>query len=207
MIASGGCAVAEDKSLVREERLRRLQARIAEQPALTDEDLAREFGVSIHTIRADRQKLGIPEARQRTRDVAASLFGEAKSLTAQEIVGELLEIEPDRSGLSLLETGPEMGFRKSGIVRGHVLFAQANSLAAAVIDADVALTSEAEVAFVSPVKVGEKTLAKARVAGVDGRKREVEVAIKTRERLVFRGRFIVYGLTRELAAHMNILAE
>jgi acyl-coenzyme A thioesterase PaaI-like protein len=199
--------VRKTPSLNREKRLEELRRRIGENPMVTDEELAHGLNVSIHTIRADRQRLGIPEARQRTKDLAAGLYASAKSLTAQEIIGDLLEVELDREGLSLLETTPEMGVKKSGIVRGHILFAQANSLAAAVVDADVVLTGEAQVKFISPVKVGEKVLAKAQVLSEDGRRREVEVVLKTKERVVFRGHFNVYGLTKELAAHLNILTE
>jgi acyl-coenzyme A thioesterase PaaI-like protein len=193
------------KSYSKEERLERLGQIVREKPMTTDDELAQMLGVSIHTIRADRQKLGIPEARQRTKDVAVNLFGKAKSLTEQEIVGELLEVELDKEGLSLLETTTDMGFKKSGIVRGHVMFAQANTLAAAVIDADVVLTGKADVQFASTVKVGERILAKAQVVSGEGRKKEVEVVIKTKERLVFRGNFTMYGLTKEMAAHMNLL--
>lgn len=199
--------MAAAKSISKEERLERLRQRVTEEPVITDDELAQELGVSIHTIRADRQKLGIPEARQRTKDIAVNLYGKAKSLTEQEIVGELLELELDQSGLSLLETSAEMGFKKSGIVRGHMMFAQANTLAAAVIDADVVLTGEAKVHFVSTVKVGERILAKARIVQGDGRKREVEVVIKTKERVVFRGNFTMYGLSKEMAAHMNLLPQ
>ncbi|HEX2952612.1 MAG TPA: transcription factor FapR [Bacillota bacterium] len=199
--------MAKTKSCSKEERLERLRRIVQDEPMITDDELARVLGVSIHTIRADRQKLGIPEARQRTKDVAVNLFGKAKSLTEQEIIGELLEVELDKEGLSLLETSSEMGFKKSGIVRGHVMFAQANTLAAAVIDADVVLTGKAEVQFISTVKAGERILAKAQVVQEEGRKKEVEVVIKTKERLVFRGNFTMYGLTKEMAAHMNLLPQ
>jgi acyl-coenzyme A thioesterase PaaI-like protein len=197
--------LAPERQLLRAERLTRLHLRVAEQPELTDEELGRELGVSIHTVRADRQRLGIPEARQRTRDLAVQLYGRPRSLSLQEMVGELLEIEPDRSGLSLLQTTPEFGFQTRGIVRGHTLFAQANSLAASVVDADMALTGEAEVQFLSPVRVGERTLAKAEVVRRSGRRREIEVVIKTRERVVFRGRFLMHGLTRKTASHLKLL--
>jgi acyl-coenzyme A thioesterase PaaI-like protein len=197
--------MATGRHLLREERLARLHRRVAERPALTDEELGRELGVSVHTVRADRQRLGIPEARQRTKDLAAQLYAKPRSLSLRDLVGELLEIEADRSGLSLLQTTSESGFQQAGIVRGHALFAQANSLAASVVDADVVLTGEAEVKFVSPVRIGERTLAKAEVVRRTGRRREVEVVIKTRERVVFRGRFLMHGLTRKMAAHLELL--
>lgn len=189
------------------ERIKSLKQVIAERPMATDEEIASVLGVSIYTVRADRQRLGIPDARQRTKEMATGLFGKSKSLTDQEIVGELLDLQLNKEGLSLLETHAEMGFKRSDLVRGHMLFAQANSLAVAIVDADVVLTGEAHIRFVSPVRVGEKTLGKARVISEDGRKKEVEVVLKTKDRLVFEGTFMVYGLTKELAAHLKIVEE
>lgn len=189
------------------ERIKRLQQMITEKPMATDDEIAEALGVSIYTIRADRQKLGIPDARQRTKDMASGLFGKAKSLSEQEIVGELLDVQLNKEGLSLLETQSDMGFKRSDLVRGHTLFAQANSLAVAIVDADVVLTGEAHIRFISPVRVGEKVLGKAQVVSEDGRKKMIEVVLKTKERLVFEGQFSVYGLTKELAAHLKILEE
>ena len=49
-----------------------------------------------------------------------------------------------------------MSFKRTGIVRGHHLFAQGNSLAVALIDADVALTGSAQLRFHEPVRVGDR---------------------------------------------------
>lgn len=184
-----------------------IQKKIEDNPFITDEELAALMKVSIHTIRADRRKTGIPEVRKRTKEVAVTIFGESKSLSAQEIIGDLLEVDPDNTGLSLLDTTPEMGMEKSGIIRGHMLFAQANSLANAIVDADVALTGEATVKFLAPVRAGERVLAKARVIKEKGRQKEVEVIMKTKQSLVFEGIFTIYGLSNELASHLNLLKE
>ena len=189
------------------ERQARIQKEIEDNPFITDEELAALLKVSIHTIRADRRKTGIPEVRKRTKEVAFTIFGESKTLSAQEIIGDLLEIDPDHSGLSLLDTTPDMGMEKSGIIRGHMLFAQANSLANAIVDADVALTGEATVKFLAPVRVGERILAKAQVTKEKGRQKEVEVIMKTKQNLVFKGSFVIYGLSSELASHLNLLKE
>ena len=87
-----------------------------------------------------------------------------------------------------------------------MLFALANSLAASVVDADVALTGEAQVKFISPVKIGERILAKAEVVKITGRKREIDVVIKTKERVVFRGHFVMHGLSKKVAAHLKLLS-
>jgi acyl-coenzyme A thioesterase PaaI-like protein len=181
-----------------------IQQEIAKNPFITDEELAAICDVSIHTIRSDRRKLGITDVRRRIREVAVSVYGQAKTLSENEITGELLEVELDKSGLSLLEITPEMVSAKSGIARGHILFAQANSLANAIVDADVALTGEAKIKFLAPARSGDRVLAKARILKSDGRKKEVEVIMKTRKALIFQGVFLIYCLTVELAQHFNV---
>ena len=47
-------ALNTDRHLNKEERLERLHAKVAAEPTITDDELAKEMGVSIHTIRADR---------------------------------------------------------------------------------------------------------------------------------------------------------
>lgn len=182
-----------------------IQRKVEENPFITDEELASLFSVSIHTIRADRKKIGIPEVRKRTRDVAQTIFGQTKTLNSQELIGELLEVELDKEGLSLLDTTDEMGMGKTKMIRGHILFAQANSLANAIVDADVALTGEAKINFAATVRVGERVLAKAKVVKIEGRKKEVEVIMKTRKNLVFQGTFQVHCLDLPMANKMQIL--
>jgi acyl-coenzyme A thioesterase PaaI-like protein len=191
----------EDGMLQRQERI---QQEIAKNPFINDEELAATLEVSIHTIRADRRKLGISDVRKRTREVAVSVYGCAKTLKETEITGDLLEVDLDREGLSLLEITPEMVSEKSGIARGHILFAQANSLANAIVDGDLALTGEAKIKFLAPARSGERVLAKAQVIKADGRKKEVEVIMKTKQALIFQGIFLIYCLTEELAQHLNI---
>ena len=192
------------KTLHMKKRQAKLLEEIKKNPFITDEELASLCQVSIHTIRADRKRTGIPEVRERTKDVARVLFGQAKTLSTQEITGDLLEVELDREGLSLLDTTEEMAIKKSGITRGHILFAQANSLANAIIDADLALTRECRVKYLAPVRAGERVLAKARVTGAKGRKKEVEVIMKTREKLVFKGDFTILCLDARFAARLKI---
>ncbi|MGE5557713.1 MAG: transcription factor FapR [Bacillota bacterium] len=180
---------------------------IEKNPLITDEELASLFNVSIHTIRSDRKRIGIPEARIRARDFTETMFGQAKTLSAQEIIGDLLEVDLDKEGLSLLDTNEKMSMLKPDIIRGHILFAQANSLANAIVDAELALTGEATVKFLAPVRTGERVLAKARVTGIKGRKKTVEVIMKTKKNLVFEGIFHIHCLTRELASHMRILKD
>ena len=61
-------------------------------------------------------------------------------------------------------------FARNGIARGHHLFAQANSLAVAVINDELALTRKSTLTFVKPVKTGDRVVAKAVVVSSDAKK-------------------------------------
>jgi acyl-coenzyme A thioesterase PaaI-like protein len=178
----------------RPERQRRLAETIHEHPFYTDEELARQFKVSVQTIRLDRMSLRIPELRERLREVAERTYVQVKSIAGREIVGDLLDIELGRSGLSVLETTPEMAFERTGVVRGHYIFAQADSLAIALIDAGTVLTGLANVKFRRPVRVGEKLVAKAEVLRQRGNKFVVLVTTRVGGDDVFRGKFVVFAL-------------
>lgn len=190
-----------------QERHGRIKAEIEKNPFISDDDLASRLQVSIHTIRSDRRRMGIPEVRKRGKDITHNLFARSRALSQQEIVGEVLEIDADREGLSLLETTEAMGLEKTGVVRGHVLFAQANTIANAVVDAEIALTAEAKIEYIAPAYAGDRVLAKAKVIGSQKRKRVVEVVLKTQHDLVFHGTFTINCLTHEAASHLRIIHE
>lgn len=189
------------------ERHDRIKAEIEKNPFISDDDLASLLQVSIHTIRSDRRRTGIPEVRKRGKDLTHNLFAQARALSHQEIVGEILEISPDQEGLSLLETNEKMGLEKTRIIRGHVLFAQANTLANAVVDAEIALTAEAKIEYLAPAFAGDRVLAKAKVVGVQKRKRVVDVVLKTPKEVVLHGTFIINCLTSQAASHLQIIPK
>jgi len=181
-------------SLNRAERQRRLREKIKGNPFLTDEELAEAFDVSVQTIRLDRLALGIPELRERTKAMAERAYGIVKSMGSKEIVGELIDINLGVDAISVLETTEEMVFEKSRVVRGQYIFAQADSLAIALIDADVVLTGLANIKFKRPVQVGEKLVARAEVIRRKGNKFVVLVITKSGAEQVFRGKFVVAAL-------------
>jgi len=181
-------------SLNRAERQRRLREKIKGNPFLTDEELAEAFNVSVQTIRLDRLALGIPELRERTKAMAERAYGIVKSMGSKEIVGELIDINLGVDAISVLETTEEMVFEKSRVVRGQYIFAQADSLAIALIDADVVLTGLANIKFKRPVQVGEKLVARAEVIRRKGNKYVVLVITKSGAEQVFRGKFVVAAL-------------
>ena len=86
-----------------------------------------------------------------------------KSLPIEEVIGEIIDLKLDESAISILEIKGEHVFSRTKIARGHHLFAQANSLAVAVIDDELALTAKAKIRFTRQVKVGERVVAKAKV--------------------------------------------
>ncbi|WP_019120490.1 transcription factor FapR [Brevibacillus massiliensis] len=178
--------------LPKRERQQRLARTLADNPFATDEDLAAMFSVSIQTIRLDRLELGIPELRERIKSVAEKRFDTVKSLHIDEVIGEVIELQLDKYGFSMLEVKEEHIFARTKIARGHYIFAQANSLAVAVIDADVALTATARIRFVRPVQLGEKLFAKAEVRSRDGDESKVRVETKVQGETVFTGTFRVF---------------
>lgn len=181
-------------TLPKKERQQRLTEILAEDPFITDEELSENFHVSIQTIRLDRLELGIPELRERIRSVASENQNKLRTIGAQEVVGEIVDLELGVSGISILQTTEEMVFEKTQIVRGNYIFAQAESLAIAVIDAKVALTGVANIKYKTPIFAGDKLVAKAQVVRTRGNKYFVHVFIKVRQQEAFRGKFILVSI-------------
>ncbi|WP_404331471.1 transcription factor FapR [Mesobacillus maritimus] len=177
------------------ERQQMLVETIAENPFITDEELAERFSVSIQTIRLDRLELSIPELRERIKHVAEKRFeDEVRSLPLEEVIGEIIDIELDQSAISILDIKQEHVFIRNKIARGHHLFAQANSLAVAVINDELALTAKANIQFTRSVMEGERVIAKARVINIDEQtgRTVVEVRSYVNNELVFNGEFKMY---------------
>ncbi|PKR87022.1 transcription factor FapR [Heyndrickxia camelliae] len=180
--------------LAKKERQKQLLITIKENPFITDEELSEKFSVSVQTIRLDRLELSIPELRERIKNVAEKQFGdEVKALPIDEVIGEIIDIELDKSAISIFDVRKEHVFKRNSIARGHHLFAQANSLAVAVINDELALTSKANIHFTHSVKEGERVIAKAKVREEKGSDRTiVEVKSFVGNRLVFTGDFEMY---------------
>ena len=183
-------------SHLKKERQKILLEKIEENPFLTDEELADNFHVSIPTVRLDRLEMGIPELRERIKLMAEKNHSKVKSLQTKEIVGELVDINLDRSGLSILETDESMAFEKTKIVRGHFIYSQAESLAIAVIDSQVALVGVANIKYKTPVYAGSKIVARAEVKRIKGNNYIVWVKISEKLVEVFRGKFILVSLEK-----------
>jgi len=176
------------------ERHYKIHRYLKEDPFLTDEELARRLMVSVQTVRLDRLELRIPEVRKRTKRVAEKAYSKVKAIMENEFVGEPLDIELNKRGLSTFTISEDLVFQKTKIARGHHLFAQANSLAIAIIDSEVALTGTATVSYKRPIYLGEQILAKAVITEKKGNKYTVEIISKIDENEVFTGSFIIFDV-------------
>lgn len=177
------------------ERQQLLTLTIRENPFITDDELAEKFSVSVQTIRLDRLELSIPELRERIKTVAEKRFDdEVRSLPLDEVIGEIIDMELDHSAISIFDVKEEHVFKRNRIARGHHVFAQANSLAVAVINDELALTAKSSIQFKRQVKQNERVIAKAKVTKIDeGSGRTfVEVNSFVNSELVFSGEFEMY---------------
>jgi acyl-coenzyme A thioesterase PaaI-like protein len=184
-------------SLHKKERQQVLIEKLKSDPFLTDDELSELFNVSVPTIRLDRLEMGIPELRERIKHVAENNYGKVKSLQGAEIVGELIDITLGKYGVSILETDDSMAFKKTKIIRGHYIYSLAESLAIAVIDAQVALVGVANIKYKIPAYSGCRLIAKAEVKQVRGSKYIVWVKIFEKQKEMFRGKFILVSLEKQ----------
>ena len=179
------------KKIKRHELLRGL---LGNNPFYTDEQLATELNVSVQTIRLDRVHLAIPELRERIKTMATSAQTKLKSIDSHDIVGELIDIELGISGISVMNVTPDMVIDRTGIARGYYMFAQANTLALAIVDAPAALTGVANIKYLRPIYEAERLVAKAQVIRQRGNKFFIWVKIRNDRYEVFRAKFIVVSL-------------
>ena len=195
------------KRLNKKARHQTLLSKLEANPLLTDEQLAKELGVSIQTIRLDRLALGLPEMKERAKSIASRALGGENHPASLEVVGELLYCEPGVGGLSRMVAEPAMSLTRYNVIRGHYLFAQANSLAVAVADAPHALTASARVEFSRPVQAGQVLIARARVLERRGRRFIVEVVTRVDEQEVFQGKFLILALDEKYLTEGNLGLE
>lgn len=191
------------------ERQRLLKEKIEQTPFITDEHLAKAFQVSIQTIRLDRMELAIPELRERIKHVATNQWNETvKALSLDEVIGEIIDLELDKRAISILDITSDLVFSRNKIARGHHLFAQANSLAVAVINDDLALTAKSEVKFRRQVIEGERVIAKAAVEGKDEKSRTVvQVNSYVDNEKVFSGVFYMYQSNEDKGERINEISN
>ena len=89
--------VNSSRKIIRQEKLINI---LENDTFLTDEQLAKMLEVSIQTIRLDRLKMNIPEVRERTRLMAGNAQNKLKAIDKKDIVGELIDLELNKVGIS-----------------------------------------------------------------------------------------------------------
>ncbi len=167
---------------------------LADNPMITDSELASSLGVSISTVRLDRAMMGVPELRERIRTMAQNAVSKLQSLSPSEVIGELLELEPDKWALSVLKTAKDMAFRFTDIVSDNYVYAQAGSIAVAVINAANVIIDSMRGEYKGHAKVGDVLIARAKVGVNHEGKKIVSVRTKVGDKEIFVGRFIVQVL-------------
>ena len=102
------------RDLIEIEKAERRQAiqKAIELNFITDSELCEQFEVSIQTIRLDRTNLSIPELRKRIKLVAEQNYEQIRALEANEVVGDLIQVEPNISAQSLIEITEESVLRR-----------------------------------------------------------------------------------------------
>ena len=188
----------------KEERRKGLGEELSRHPFFTDDELAERFKVSVSTIRLDRGELGIPELRKRTRAVAQEAYSTLKSLDDQELIGELQELVIGERACSELIIDESMVLTKARVARGHYLFAQANSLAIALVDAPMALTGSVALKFIRPVQLGEVVVAVGKVLKRKQNKYWVHVSVRVGTEEVLRGDWVLFAIDRLDAREMEM---
>lgn len=182
----------------KKERQTKLVELLNEDPFLTDEDLAEILKVSIPTVRLDRLEIGVPELRQRIKDMASRNHNKLRALNSEEVIGEIVELNLGESAISILDTTDQMVFSQSKIVRGHYIYSMAESIAIAVIDADVALVGIANIKYKHPVYSESKLIAKVRIKEKRTKGRYIVwVMIYNKQIEVFRGKFLLVDVTKK----------
>lgn len=179
-------------------RQEQLKEKLLTTPFLTDEELAAYLRVSVQTIRLDRLELGIPELRERTKQMAEEAQNKLKTIASTDVVGELIDLELGKTGISLMTVTSDMVFEKNKVARGHYIFAQANSLALAIIDAPVAVTGVANIKYKIAVHEGDKLVSRAEVIKKRGNKYFIWVKTRNDSQEVFRAKFIMVSLEPDL---------
>jgi len=180
--------------LSRYERHKLLLQKIKENPFITDEELAEEFECSIQTIRLDRAILDIKEVRERVKEVAKENLSKLKTISPRDIIGEIVEINLEQSAIAIFEPELNMTFTKNNMVKGQYVYAFAESVAIAMIDAQAALIGVANIKYKTPVYANDRLIAKAELRKKRNNKYIVWVFIKRDNQEVFRGKFILVAL-------------
>ena len=177
------------------ERNAKLMEYLKEQPLATDEILAKKFNVSINTIRLDRARLGIKEFRERLKEKAEESMKKVTSISASELVGDMVSFIPSERAKSRLETNTSMTFEGMNVVRGEYIYSFAETIAISLIPTKAALVGVANIKYVEKVEADSVIHAYAEVKRKTASGYIVWVRIlDDKDTLKFKGKFILKGI-------------
>lgn len=176
-------------------RCNKLLQYLDNNPLATDDVLAKEFGVSVNTIRLDRARLGIKEFKERLKSKAEETMSKVTSISAKQFVGDMINFIPGESAKSRLETSKMMTFDGMNVVRGEYIYSFAETIAISLIPTKAALVGVANIKYVEPIEADKVVYALAEVK----RKTESGYIVWVRildeqECLKFKGKFILKGI-------------
>ena len=176
-------------------RCEKLLEYITNNPLATDDILAKEFGVSINTIRLDRARLGIKEFKERLKCKAEETMKKVTSISREQFVGDMINFVPGQSAKSRLETDKTMTFDGMNVVKGEYIYSFAETIAISLIPTKAALVGVANIKYVEPIEADKVIYALADVK----RKTESGYIVWVRildenEGLKFKGKFILKGI-------------
>ncbi|MBQ8042540.1 MAG: fatty acid biosynthesis transcriptional regulator [Clostridia bacterium] len=176
-------------------RCERLLQYLEINPLATDDILAKEFGVSVNTIRLDRSRLGIKEFKERLKAKAEETMSKVTSISATEFVGDMINFVPGESAKSRLETNNAMTFEGMDVVRGEYIYSFAETIAISLIPRKAALVGVANIKYVESIEANTVIYALAEV------KRKTESGyivwvriVDEKDNLKFKGKFILKGI-------------
>lgn len=106
-----------------------------------------------------------------------------------DLVGRVLEIEPDHFARVSLVTTQDMIVDDKNLIHGGFTFGLADYSAMVAINHPNVVLTGAEVHFIRPVKLGDILLALARVEEKENQKRKIQVEIRVADKSVFQGKF------------------
>lgn len=168
----------------KEERREALTGALQKNPCLTDADLSRMFGVSVATIRLDRQALGIPQMRSRILDAVASLRSEGQ----EELV--VFDVDQGRKGFAMFCPTPDMASR-DGFVGAEHLYGAAAELAELIEGERFTPVQVGNIKYKIPVYPGTSLIAKGEIARFRGDRKYIYISFSSRADEVFRAKFIM----------------
>ena len=163
----------------------KLKDKIAESPFMTDSELAAFLNVSVATVRLDRMTLGIPEVRERVLLVAE------KHVSDSDGISEIIDIEENVRGVSVMNTNEEMCFPGTDIVKSQYIYSMAEDVAIKVTNMKAALINVANIKYKSAVNKGVKLVARCSVKSVRTSDSLVWVMVYNNSVEVFRCKFLM----------------